>query len=559
MERSPHDYSSLVAMLDEAFTKYAQRVACIHLGHAVTYEALSQQAFDWAFWLQSLNLPKGSRVAIMLPNVAASLATVVGTLRAGHVVVNVNPLYTAHELSGLLRDSQPSVIVVFETFAHTLQKVQSDLMPAHQIVVRVGDLLPQPKAWMTNFVVKTIQRKVPAWKLPQAQMLKHVLKQGRALNQKAGGVLKPLQVSPQDMAFLQYTGATTGEPKGVMLSHANIVANVLQIHEVSTPALGHLRNRPLSMLTALPLYHIFAMTICGLYALFSGMTITLVINARDLHQVVSVWKQSPPAIVPGVNTLFNALLHNPQFRELDFSSLRLTFGGGMAVQVSVAQAWQALTGLTIVQGYGMSETSPVISAVPMDTTHFFETVGLPLIWTDIQVLDEHYKPVVQGKVGEVAVRGPQVMLGYWQDPAQTQACMTDDGYFLTGDMGLINEVGHLVLVDRKKDMVVTSGFNVYPAEIDRVFSAHPEVLECAAVGFPDAVCGEVVWLFVVPRSENLQEAGLRQWATEHLTPYKCPRAFVFVKSLPKNTVGKTLRRALRAQYESGELEQTARG
>lgn len=538
---------TLVTLLDDALKRHSSRTACIHLGHRIRYDELDEYASQWAYWLQSLELPRGSRVGIMLPNVAATLVATIGTLRAGHVVVNINPLFTTRELTAQLRDSGCEVIVIFEAFARTLQAVETTWQPPHQVVVAAGDLLPTAKGWLVNMVARHVQRKVPAWQLPQAIRFLQALRAGE---QQQRTHTEPLPtVEPQDLAFLQYTGGTTGEPRGVMLTQANVLANVLQVHAVSRPALGHMDGVPLNILTALPLYHIFAMTVCGLHSLYEGMTIVLVLNARELGTVVKAWSEHPPALFAGVNTLFNALLQHPKFRHLDFSGLHLTFGGGMAVQVAVATAWRGVTGSPIVQGYGMSETSPVISAVPTDSTRFHDSVGLPLEDTELRIVDETTsEPVAPGESGEVAVRGPQVMAGYWNRPQETQEVMLSDGFFLTGDIGRIDENGFLVLIDRKKDMILVSGFNVFPAEIDAVFARHPGVLECAAVGLPDAVSGEVPWLFVVPRDDSLTQEALQQWAREQLTPYKRPRTYVFVDSLPKNAVGKTLRRLLRDRY-----------
>lgn len=540
----PRSYASLVDMLDRALLKHKDRTACVSLGHSLTYADIDRMATQWASWLTTLGLPAQSRVAIMLPNVAASLVTLLGTLRAGHVVVNVNPLYTPRELAAQLRDSQSSVIVVFEAFAHTLEQLPKRDQPAHQVVVRAGDLLPPLKARIVNFVVKHVKRRVPEWSLPQA------LRLDQALHAGASAEVGFAPLTAEDLAFIQYTGGTTGEPKGAMLTHGNMVANILQVQDVAQPALGGLLHRSLTMLTALPLYHVFAMTVCALYALHAGMKIVLVLNARDLDSLVKIWRAHPPAIFPGVNTLFNALLRHPGFRSLDFSGLCLTLGGGMAVHEAVAQRWQELTGRPIIQGYGMSETSPVICANPTDATSFSGAVGLPLPMTEVQILDDQRQPVALGEVGEIAVRGPQVMRGYWQSEQATKASMTEDGFFLTGDLGRLDDKGFVTIVDRKKDMVLVSGFNVYPSEIDAVFAEHPDVLECAAVGFPDEQSGEVIRLFVVSRVADVDTEALKRWSQQRLTPYKRPRDFVFVDSLPKNAVGKTLRRILRDQYSS---------
>ena len=545
--QDPRSYASLVDLLDQALTKHGQRTACVSFGHTMSYSQLDQLATGWANWLSGLGLPAQSRVAVMLPNVAASLVAVVGTLRAGHVVVNMNPLYTARELGAQVRDSQSSVIVVFEAFAHTLQQLPKRDQPRHQVVVRAGDLLPSLKSILVNFVVKHVKRRVPDWTLPGAILFEQVLRLGAARTDRASSSDRP-RLCCDDLAFIQYTGGTTGEPRGAMLTHGNLVANILQVGEVAQPAIGHLLYKPLTMFTALPLYHVFAMTVCALYSLHAGMKIVLVLNARDLDSLVKIWRSDPPAIFPGVNTLFNALLRHEGFRKLDFSGLLLTLGGGMAVHESVAVKWQELTGRPIIQGYGMSETAPVICAVPTDSTRFTASVGPPLPMTEIRILDDHRQPVTPGDVGEIAVKGPQVMRGYWEAQEATRAAMTEDGFFLTGDLGFLDERGCVTIVDRKKDMVLVSGFNVYPAEIDAVFAEHPDVLECAAVGFPDEQSGEAIKLFVVARVANVDLQSLERWSQQRLTPYKRPREFVFVDSLPKNAVGKTLRRILRETH-----------
>jgi len=532
-------YDSLVAMLDQALVKYHDRVAAVSLGVEITYEALDQHSRAWAAWLQSKGIKPGARVGIMLPNVLASPVVLLGALRAGCVVVNVNPLYTARELQAQLRDSRPEVIVLFEAFAATLQQVPASDRPKHVVVASAGDLMPKIKGGLVNFVVRYVQRKVPSWQSTGTERLNDVLAYAARLPFEAP------TIKPQDLAFLQYTGGTTGEPRAAMLSHRNVMANILQVDQIAQPALGDVGSEPLTMLTALPLYHVFAMTVCELYGLYAGMRIVLVINPRDLRGLTKLWAQERPHIFPAVNTLFAALMRHKPFRELDFSSLRIVLGGGMAIHAPVAQQWQQLTGCVIVEGYGMSETAPVICANPTDTKSFSGTVGWPLPGTEVKILDEQRQPVADGQDGEIAVKGPQVMLGYWQSPETTQAVMTDDGYLLTGDIGVRQVDGQIRIVDRKKDMILVSGFNVYPAEIDAVFSGHPDVTECAAVGVPDGEGGEVVRLFVVPSKDNIDTGALQAWARERLTGYKRPRDIVLVDSLPKNTVGKTMRRLLR--------------
>jgi len=536
--RSVDSYSSLVDLLDQALVLHADRVACVSMDHEIKYRELDQLSRNWAGWLQSLALPPKSRVAIMLPNVSASLVCLLGTLRSGHLVVNVNPLYTPRELETQLKDCEAEVIVVFEAFAHVLQKVDPAYQPKRIVVVSPGALQPLPKRWLINLVAKHVKKRVPAWRLPSAIFFESALSSGYQAGYEAPVLL------PNDVAILQYTGGTTGEPRGAMLTHRNLVANILQVEEIAEPVLRDLMPRALTMLTALPLYHVFAMTVCALYPLHAGMRIVLVINPRDLPALVAIWKKESPHIFPAVNTLFAALLRQHSFQQLDFSGLRIALGGGMAVHPAVAQRWLALTGTTIVEGYGMSETSPVICANPTDSKTFSATVGLPLAQTTVMILDQEHRPVADGEVGEIAVKGPQVMQGYWRAPEATAAAMTQDGFLLTGDMGLRDEQGYIKIVDRKKDMIVVSGFNVYPAEIDQVFATHPAVIDCAAVGVADDVTGHAIRLFVVADRAQVDEKTLKNWGRDHLTGYKRPKTIVFVDSLPKNTVGKTLRRLL---------------
>lgn len=537
--KSVDSYNSLVQLLDEAMSAHHDRVALVSLGASLTYAELDQYSRAWAAWLQSLELPTGARVAIMMPNMFASPVTLIGALRAGCVVVNVNPLYTARELQGQLRDCRPDVIVLFEAFAATLENVPASDRPQHVVVASAGDLMPKLKGGLVNCVVRYVQRKVPAWQIEGALRLKTALARG------AQATFVPPSLQPNDLAFLQYTGGTTGEPRAAMLSHRNVVANILQVHEIAQPALGDLLPKPLTMLTALPLYHVFAMTVCELYALYAGMRIVLVINPRDFKTLTKIWRAERPHIFPAVNTLFAALLRYAPFRELDFSDLRIALGGGMAIHAPVAEQWHSLTGRTIVEGYGMSETAPVICANRTDAQTFSGTVGCPLPGTSIAILDEEHKPLADGEPGEIAVKGPQVMLGYWQAPEVTAQAMTADGYLLTGDIGVRTPNGEVRIVDRKKDMILVSGFNVYPAEIDAVFSGHPDVTECAAVGVDDGEGSEAIKLFVVPSKDDIDLTALQAWARERLTGYKRPREIVLIDALPKNTVGKTMRRLLK--------------
>jgi long-chain acyl-CoA synthetase len=535
----PGKYTSLVDMLDQASKKHARRIASVGFDVGMTYEALDRHALHFAKWLQSLDLPAGSRVALMMPNVLAYLVALYGTLRAGHVIVNINPMYTPRELQLQLQDSGACVIVVLENFAHTLEQTVGCDDLQHIVVVAPGDMLGVVKRGLVNFAVRHIKKMVPSWHLPNALQWSQVLSKGRHLPWQAP------EIELDDLAVLQYTGGTTGQPKGAMLTHGNLVANVLQIHEVARPALREVQDQPLTMMAALPLYHVFAMTICAFYGMHAGMKSLLVINPRDRHALIGIWRKYPVNIIPGVNTLFNALLQEPDFCRLDFSGLRLAFGGGMALQAVVARRWSEVTGRTLIEGYGLSETSPVVTANPTNATAFSGSIGLPVPGTEIKILDEQRRPVEPGERGEIAIRGPQVMRGYWHSPQETANALGQDGFFLTGDIGWMDTEGFVFIEDRKKDLILVSGFKVYPNEVEAVFASHPGVLECAAISMPDAHAGERVKLFVVRKDPDLSQVQLLEWCKTQLARYKCPASIEFCGDLPKSQVGKILRRALR--------------
>ncbi|NMK49207.1 AMP-binding protein [Achromobacter sp. Bel] len=538
-EISTEGYSSLADLLDRACKQYASRIACTAMGSDITYAQLDRHARAFSGWLQSLGLPKGARVALMMPNVPAYLVGMLGTLRAGLVVVNVNPLYTADELERQLQDSGASVILILENFAHTLQAVKNRGQLKHIVVTGPGDLLGGLKAPIVNFAARHIKKIVPAWRIDGARMLPKVLGEG------AGLPFTPPTLTMDDVAVLQYTGGTTGVPKGAMLSHRNLTANVLQTEAVAQPVVHDLANSQLTIISALPLYHVFAMTVCGLYGLHAGMRNVLIINPRDQPSLINAWRKVPVNLFPGVNTLFNALAHNPDFAKLDFSALRLTLGGGMAVQQPVAERWLKITGRPLIEGYGLSETSPVATVNPTNATAYSGSIGLPLPSTDVAILDDAGHEVPLGERGEVGIRGPQVMLGYWQKPEETRQSMTADGFFRTGDIGIMDEQGYTRIVDRKKDMIAVSGFKVYPNEVEAVVAQLPGVLECAAIGVPDEHSGEAVKVFVVKSDPSLTEAQVQDWCREKLTGYKRPRFVEFRDELPKSNVGKILRRELR--------------
>ena len=540
-EISIEPYASLPDLLDQACQKYGSRTACTAMGADITYTELDQQARAFAGWLQSQGLQKGARVALMMPNVPAYLICMLGTLRAGLVVVNVNPLYKCDELQRQLLDSGAEVIVILENFAHTLQDVGDRGALRHVVAVGPGDLLGGLKAPLVNFVARYIKRIVPTWHVEGARRLPDVLAKGAAATFTAPAL------GHDDVAVLQYTGGTTGIPKGAMLSHGNLIANVLQLEAVARPVLKDLHNTQLTILSALPLYHVFAMTVCGLFGMYAGMRNVLIINPRDQPSLIDAWHKTGINIFPGVNTLFNALANNADFAKLDFSGLRLTLGGGMAVQRHVAQRWLEITGRPLVEGYGLSETSPVATVNPTNTTAYSGSIGLPIPSTDVAILDDDGNEVPLGERGEVCIRGPHVMLGYWQKPEETRKTMTRDGFFRTGDIGIMDEQGYTRIVDRKKDMIAVSGFKVYPNEVEAVIASHPGVLECAVVGVPDEHSGEAVKAFVVKKDASLTEADLIDWCKDKLTGYKRPHSVEFRTELPKSNVGKILRRELRPE------------
>ena len=535
-----NQYESLVQLLDEAFKKYGSLPAYTCMGVTLTYRQLDQNSAAIGAWLQSRGLGKGKRVAIMMPNILQYPVVLAGVLRAGATVVNVNPLYTPRELEHQLKDSGADAIFILENFATTLQAV-ADKVPTRTVVVcSMGDLLGFAKGLIVNFVVRNVKKMVPAYSLPSAARFLDVLADGLKMT------LKPVQVGHDDVAFLQYTGGTTGVSKGATLLHRNIIANMLQSEAWYQPALSKLKpgEAPITI-TALPLYHIFALTVCAMMSMRIGGQCVLIPNPRDIPGFVKELQKYRFHVFPAVNTLFNGLLNNDEFRKLDFSRLILSAGGGMAVQEAVAKRWLAATGCPICEGFGLSETSPVATANRTDTDKFTGTIGLPIPNTEIAILDDDGKHLPVGSTGEIAIRGPQVMAGYWQRPDETAKTMTPDGFFRTGDIGVMDADGYTKIVDRKKDMILVSGFNVYPNEVEGVVADHPGVLECAAVGVPDENSGEAVKLFVVKKDPALTERDVMDYCKEHLTGYKEPKYIEFRADLPKTNVGEILRRELR--------------
>ena len=539
VEIGPLTDKSIGDLLVSSCKKFAARPAFTSMGKELSFADLEKQSQQLAAYLQSKGLQPGARVALMMPNVLQYPIALMAVLRAGYVVVNVNPLYTPRELEHQLNDAEAEAIVILENFAHTLQAVIAKTKVKHVVVAAMGDRLGL-KGLLVNLVVRHVRKMVPAYTLPGHVRFNDALKQG------ASATFRPAAVGHDDVAFLQYTGGTTGVSKGAMLSHRNVLANVAQ-NALWVEAAFAKKGRPdrLTYVCALPLYHIYALTVNALMGMQQGANNVLIANPRDIPAFVKELQKVSFNIFPGLNTLFNALLNNEDFRKLDFKSLVLTFGGGMAVQRAVADRWQKLTGCVIAEGYGLSETSPVATANRFDTDVFTGTIGLPLPSTEVAILDEEGKQLPLGEVGEIAIRGPQVMTGYWNRPDETAKAITRDGWFKSGDMGFMDEAGFVKIVDRKKDMILVSGFNVYPNEIEEVVAAMPGVLEVAAVGVPDEKSGEVPKLFVVKKDESLTADKILAYCRENLTGYKRPKQVEFRSELPKTNVGKILRRELR--------------
>jgi long-chain acyl-CoA synthetase len=538
-------YESLVELLEESFKRNAKYDAYDCMSERLRYADVDKLSLQFGAYLQSLGLEAGTRIALMMPNVLPYPVAVAAVLRAGYVVVNVNPLYTARELKHQLNDSEAAAIVILENFATTLEAVIHETKIRHSIVVKMGDLLGFFKGPIVNLVVRHLKKLVPSYSLPNAISFKHALYIGAKTHFRA------VVLTRGSIAFLQYTGGTTGVSKGAMLSHGNIIANVLQSDAWLQPAL----NKPpkvdqLVIVCALPLYHIFALTACCLVGMRLGAMNILVTNPRDIDGFVKTLTKFRINMLPAVNTLYNALLNHPDFAALDFSRLKVSNGGGMAVQKAVADRWMKVTGCPIAEGYGLSETSPIATCNPADAVEYNGTIGLPFPSTDIAILDDMGRALPVGEAGEVAIRGPQVMLGYWKQPKETANVMTTDGFFKSGDIGIMDERGYVRIVDRKKDMILVSGFNVYPNEIEAVVSAHPSVLECACVGVPDPASGEAVKLFVVRKDATLTSLQLMDYCREQLTAYKKPKHIEFRSDLPKTNVGKILRRELRDETTS---------
>jgi long-chain acyl-CoA synthetase len=533
-------YPSLVAMFEEGFKKYADRNACACMGTSLTYAEVDEASRALAGWLQSRGLKRGTRVAIMMPNVLQYPIAITAILRAGCTVVNVNPLYKPRELEFQLADAGAEAIIVLENFASVLQQALPNLQIKHVVIASLGDMLGAVKGTIVNAVVRHIKKLVPAYSIPGAMKFNDAVAAGRKTT-----LLKPA-TEPDDIAFLQYTGGTTGIAKGAMLLHRNLVANVSQVEAWNQPMVDiPPKIERMIIVTALPLYHIFALTACFLFSMRVGGMCLLIPNPRDIPGLVKELSHYKVNIFPAVNTLYNALLNNPNFGKIDWSMLKCTIGGGMAVQKPVADAWVKATGRPIIEGYGLSETSPVLTCNRGDISEWTGTIGLPVPSTEISIRDDDGRELPIGEQGEICARGPQIMAGYWKRPDETAKAMTNDGFFRTGDIGMMDEQGRVRIVDRKKDMISVSGFKVFPNEVEEVAMSHGGLLECAVVGVPDEHSGEIGKLFAVRKKPDVTAEDLRAFLAARLASYKVPKQIEFRDELPKTNVGKILRRSLR--------------
>jgi len=535
----PEKYQSIRELFDECVANFGERPAYYCMGREITFAELERMSRAFGAWLQAQGLEKGDRVALMMPNVLQYPVALFGILRAGMVVVNVNPLYTPRELEHQLNDSGAKAIVILENFAHTLEQVIARTPVKQVVVAAMGDLLGGVKGAVVNFAVRNLKKMVPAYEFSNGVRFNQVLRAA------ADMTLAPVDIRSDDIAFLQYTGGTTGVSKGAMLLNRNITANVTQVDAWLDPFLTEYDRKHYIIITALPLYHIFSLTVNCMMMLKLGGKNVLIVNPRDIAGFVEELGKHKYTTITGVNTLFNGLMHHPDFEKLDFSALRISNGGGMAVQQAVADKWKKITGVTLTEGYGLTETSPVVTTNPPDLKEFSGSIGLPVPSTELSIRDDDGKELPLGAAGEICIRGPQVMAGYWQRPEETAKVMTADGFFRSGDIGIMDEKGYTRIVDRKKDMILVSGFNVYPNEIEGVVMMLPGVLECAAVGVPDEHSSEAVKLFVVRKDPDLSEKEVRAHCHQNLTGYKCPKYVEFRSELPKTNVGKILRRALR--------------
>ena len=535
----PPENTSLIDIFERNFQRFGSREAFIFMDKVLTFSELDEASRKFATYLQSLGLAKGTRVAVMMPNVLQYPVVALGVFRAGLVLVNVNPLYTSRELEHQLNDSGAEALVIIENFASVYQAIIGKTPVKHVIVASVGDMLGALKGTLVNFVLRSVRKQIPAWNIPG-----HI-RFNAAMSKVSVSNYKRPNLTLSDTAVLQYTGGTTGVSKGAELTHRNLVSNMLQCDGIFQSKFGNQDGQPDDRIfCALPLYHIFAFMVCALYGMYKGQANVLIPNPRDLPAVIKELRKYQPTFFPAVNTLFNALVNNEEFKQLDHSKMKMAMGGGMAVLASTAEAWKKVTGTNIIEGYGLSETSPVATANPPASMEFSGTIGIPLPLTEVAILDDDGNEVALGEQGEISIRGPQVMKGYWNRPDETEKVMFN-GFFRTGDIGVMDPRGYVKIVDRKKDMILVSGFNVYPSEIEEVVSQHPKVLEVAAIGVPDEKSGEVPKLFVVKKDPSLTTEEVLAFAKENLTGYKRPRYVEFMDELLKSNVGKILRKDLR--------------
>lgn len=538
----PDKYDTLVEFLLECFSKYSDKPAFTCMGKTLTFSDLDRLSGRFAAYLHSRGLKPGDRIALMMPNLLQYPVTLFGALRAGLIVVNTNPLYTPREMLHQFTDSRVTAIVIAENFAHNLEKILPKTEINTIIVTSIGGMLGTFKGAMVNFVVRHLKRMVPSYQLPNTVTVSEALRQGRNFS------INDFDNNSDDVIFHQYTGGTTGTAKGAMLTNRNMISNMLQIRAWIG---GELEEGAETTMSPLPMYHIFALAVNVLAMMSMGARTLLIVNARDLDSLLKAWKAHPVSLMTGVNTLFNGLLHHKDFADLDFSTLKVTVGGGMAVQRSVAERWKAVTGCELAEGYGMTEASPVVSVNPIDGTARIGTIGLPVPSTDVRIVGDDGQEMPLGEPGEIQVKGPQVMLGYYDQPEETAQTIVD-GWLKTGDIGLMEDSGFFKIVDRKKDMILVSGFNVYPNEIENVVTSHPKVLESAAIGIPDERSGEVVKIFIVKKEKSLSEGEILDYCRENLTGYKMPKQVEFREELPKTNVGKILRRALKEEEADKE-------
>ncbi len=538
-EIDPNTYNSIPELLEESFKKFADKPAFHCMGKTLNYSDMDLLSKKFASYLQNnLGLKKGDRVAIMSPNILQYPVALFGILRAGMVCVNVNPLYTARELEHQLKDSGSETIIIFENSASVLEEVIANTPVKNVLVTQIGDMLKFPKSLIVNFVIKHVKKMVPSWNIKGATPFL------KALDEGDESKYQKVEIDNEETAFLQYTGGTTGVSKGAELTHKNIVSNLVQARSWISPLIEEGKE---IIITPLPLYHIFSLTAnCFTFSTIGALNV-LITNPRDIPGFVKELKKWDFTAFTGVNTLFNGLLNNPDFKDCGFDSLKLTLGGGMAVQKAVAEKWKQVTNTPLIEAYGLTETSPAACINPMDLADYNGSIGLPISSTDVCIKDDDENTLSAGEIGEICIKGPQVMRGYWGRPEETKKVMTEDGYFKTGDIGLMDEQGFFKIVDRKKDMILVSGFNVYPNELEDVICQHPKVFECAAVGVPDQKSGEVVKIFVVKNDDSLTEEELKEFCKENLTGYKVPKFYEFRTELPKSNVGKILRKDLRGQ------------